>query len=184
MSGMLGPINYHLLPFSFHRQFLFSDIMSFPNRSAWLSIFLSVAVLSIPITDKISPAAGFTVHQVSNPRFVANETQHLRASYAKYQSYSNQSTNASNAASGASDEVVATPVAADSEYLVPVTVQGQELIMNIDTGSADLYVHSSPTTELPLNNNPKVGSSPPIYPHHSKSATHASTQPKTPPSTH
>lgn len=37
-------------------------------------------------------------------------------------------------------EVVATPVVHDSQYLCPVTIGGQTLHLNLDTGSSDLYV--------------------------------------------
>lgn len=116
-------------------------MMCFSSRFAWLSALLSFAVLSIPITEKPSPARGFTIYQVSNPHFIANGTQHLKVAYAKYQSYGSSSHNNSIAGpTSAPDEVVATPVAADSEYLVPVTINGQDLNMNMDTGSSDLCV--------------------------------------------
>lgn len=42
-----------------------------------------------------------------------------------------------------SGEVTATPVNHDSEYICPVTIGGQTLNVNIDTGSSDLYRLSS-----------------------------------------
>lgn len=41
-----------------------------------------------------------------------------------------------------SGEVTATPVNHDSEYICPITVGGQTLNVNIDTGSSDLYIDS------------------------------------------
>ena len=39
-----------------------------------------------------------------------------------------------------SGSVVANPMLHDSEYLSPVTIGGQTMNLDIDTGSADLYV--------------------------------------------
>ena len=39
-----------------------------------------------------------------------------------------------------SGSVVANPMLHDSEYLSPVTIGGQNMNLDIDTGSADLYV--------------------------------------------
>jgi len=58
---------------------------------------------------------------------------------------------ATSSASGAtvSGEVSATPEQNESEYLSPVTIGGQTLNLDFDTGSADLYV-SCTTTSLPV----------------------------------
>lgn len=42
-----------------------------------------------------------------------------------------------------SGQVTATPVNHDSEYICPITIGGQTLNVNIDTGSSDLYILSS-----------------------------------------
>ncbi len=42
-----------------------------------------------------------------------------------------------------SGSVVANPMLNDKEYLSPVTIGGQTLNLDIDTGSADLYVPSN-----------------------------------------
>ena len=58
---------------------------------------------------------------------------------------SNAVTNEKVAAAGghSSGSVVANPMLHNSEYLSQVTIGGQTLNLDIDTGSADLYVPSS-----------------------------------------
>ena len=91
----------------------------------------------------------------SNPR---NGTAALLRTYAKYNwalpvstnTYFNQDAASTPAeptkekvatASGSgSGSVVATPQDHNSEFLCPVTVGGQTLNLNVDTGSSDLYV--------------------------------------------
>ena len=46
------------------------------------------------------------------------------------------------AAAAASGSVTATPEQYDAEYLCPVTIGGQTLNLDFDTGSADLYAPS------------------------------------------
>lgn len=57
----------------------------------------------------------------------------------------NAVTNEKVAAAGGdgSGSVVANPMLLDSEYLSPVTIGGQTLNLDVDTGSADLYVPSN-----------------------------------------
>ncbi|EMC91743.1 hypothetical protein BAUCODRAFT_79696 [Baudoinia panamericana UAMH 10762] len=57
--------------------------------------------------------------------------------------FSNSSASSSGTSSGMVGEVVATPEENESEYLEPVTVGGQVLNMDFDTGSADFWVFSS-----------------------------------------
>lgn len=42
-----------------------------------------------------------------------------------------------------SGSVVANPMLHDNEYLSPVTIGGQAMTLDVDTGSADLYVLSN-----------------------------------------
>lgn len=111
-------------------------MMSFYSHFAVFSGFL-LTVRSIPTTESSSQAAGFTAHQLANPGFVANGTKHLQAAYAKYSSFStNQYTTV--APDSTPDEVVANPAAADSEYVISIEINGQAMLVNLDTGSADL----------------------------------------------
>lgn len=114
------------------------------SRLALLSSLLH-KVQSIPIQNETLPTTGFTIHQIANPHFVANGSLHLQAAYAKYQGYSiNHAYNiklgntSSNWSTSSPYSVVTTPAIADSEYVAPVTIAGQELVVNFDTGSADL----------------------------------------------
>ena len=54
-------------------------------------------------------------------------------------------TNEKVATSGGNGEgsVVANPMLHDSQYLSPVTIGGQTMNLDVDTGSADLYVPST-----------------------------------------
>lgn len=54
-------------------------------------------------------------------------------------------TNENVATSGGkgSGSVVANPMLHDNEYLSPVTIGGQTMNLDVDTGSADLYVPSN-----------------------------------------
>ena len=44
----------------------------------------------------------------------------------------------SNTASGDTGEVSNTPTSSDAQYLSPIKIGGQTLMMNFDTGSSDL----------------------------------------------
>ena len=60
-----------------------------------------------------------------------------------YQKYNAQvPTNVAAAAAAVSGTVAANPEQYDAEYLCPVTVGGNTLNLNFDTGSADLWVFS------------------------------------------
>jgi len=74
-------------------------------------------------------------------------------------------TGGASSSGGKSGEVAATPEQGESEYLEKVTVGGQSLNLDFDTGSADLYVlhmHHSWMNEANLGC--IVGSSPASYP--------------------
>ena len=62
-------------------------------------------------------------------------------------------TNEKVATSGGEGEgsVVANPMLHDSEYLSPITIGGQTMNLDVDTGSADLYVPSNPRSAQGLS---------------------------------
>ncbi|KAJ5190281.1 Penicillopepsin-1 [Penicillium cinerascens] len=88
----------------------------------------------------------FSLHQVARP---ATKTANFAASYghalAKYGANVPSQVKAAAVASGVA---TTTPEANDEEYLTPVSIGGTTLNLDIDTGSADLWVFS---TELPAS---------------------------------
>ena len=62
-------------------------------------------------------------------------------------------TNEKVATSGGEGEgsVVANPMLHNSQYLSPVTIGGQAMNLDVDTGSADLYVPSNPRSAQGLS---------------------------------
>ena len=50
-----------------------------------------------------------------------------------------------------SGSVVANPMLHDSQYLSPVTIGGQTMNLDVDTGSADLYVRSKSSSAQGLS---------------------------------
>ncbi|TKA66599.1 hypothetical protein B0A49_06760 [Cryomyces minteri] len=75
----------------------------------------------------------------------------MSKTYAKYavEAPTDVKVAAANAAASQQGEVSNTPEAHDQSYLCPVTVGGQTLNLDFDTGSADLWVYSTlmPTSE-------------------------------------
>lgn len=94
----------------------------------------------IPI-PQVETKKGFTVAQSIAKPFQAGPVA-LQKTYLKY----NQAVPQSISAAAADGSVTATPEQYDAEYLCPVTIGGQTLNLDFDTGSADLWVFSS---ELP-----------------------------------
>ncbi|KAJ9493928.1 hypothetical protein LTR99_010224 [Exophiala xenobiotica] len=108
--------------------------------SALASISLAKPIL---VADtSVNTKKGFTVNQGPAKPFQPGPVQ-LQKTYNKYNKPA--PADVSNAAA-ADGTVTATPEEYDSEYLCPVTIGGQTLNLDFDTGSADLWVFSS---ELP-----------------------------------
>ncbi|KIX06936.1 uncharacterized protein Z518_04912 [Rhinocladiella mackenziei CBS 650.93] len=94
----------------------------------------------IPASD-VSTKKGFTVKQAIAKPFQAGPVV-LQKTYNKYTT----AVPADVKAAAADGSVTATPEQYDAEYLSPVSIGGQTLNLDFDTGSADLWVFSS---ELP-----------------------------------
>lgn len=90
--------------------------------------------------------SGFSVWQTTPKPFIKSGPVAVASVYAKYGATPPKDVIAAAAAN--SGPVTTTPEQYDSEYLTPVTVGGQTLNLDFDTGSADLWVFSS---ELPAN---------------------------------
>ena len=94
----------------------------------------------IPVPE-VTTKKGFTITQSIAKPFQAGPVV-LQKAYNKY----NSAIPADVKAAAADGSVAANPEQYDAEYLSPVTIGGQTLNLDFDTGSADLWVFSS---ELP-----------------------------------
>ena len=82
-------------------------------------------------------AGTFSVQQQLNEKYVRNGPAVYAQAFAKF----NKPVPADLAKAVSGDgSVTATPAATDTEYICPVTIGGQDLQLNFDTGSADLSV--------------------------------------------
>lgn len=110
--------------------------MRFTNNIAAASALLTVASAS-PIVDKRQKAnKDFVIHQsVAKPNIQSGPAA-LASAYRKYGKPVPQRVAA--AAAGNDGTVTTSPTQYDSEYLTPVTIGGQQLTLDFDTGSSDL----------------------------------------------
>uniref|UniRef100_A0A0D6R3Y9 Peptidase A1 domain-containing protein n=1 Tax=Araucaria cunninghamii TaxID=56994 RepID=A0A0D6R3Y9_ARACU len=111
-----------------------------------LSILAASALATLAMGKPLpqaEPKKGFTVHQ-GIPKPALTGPQHLQNAYLKY----NKPVPGNIKQAAANGQVTATPEQYDVEYLCPVSVGGQTLNLDFDTGSADLWVFSS---ELPAS---------------------------------
>ncbi|KAF7976238.1 hypothetical protein HWV62_7272 [Athelia sp. TMB] len=107
-------------------------------------ILASATLLSAAVASPVEKrGTSFSVTQVANPKFKANGTLAYAKAYKKF----GKTLPAELAAAASSGSVTSTPSDSyDSEYLCPVSIGGQTLNLDFDTGSADLWVFS---TSLP-----------------------------------
>ncbi|KIX05418.1 uncharacterized protein Z518_06290 [Rhinocladiella mackenziei CBS 650.93] len=112
---------------------------------AYLSIVTCLILLSSVYPGYARPLhvrnPGLTIREVKE-RSPSSPQAHLVEAYRKYKAVLPDDV----ATALTNSLVAASPGAYDSRYLCPVTIGGQTLNLNLDTGSADLWVFSS---ELP-----------------------------------
>ncbi|KAL8704530.1 MAG: hypothetical protein Q9201_002304 [Fulgogasparrea decipioides] len=105
-----------------------------------------LAIASASPVDKRAIKKNFTLHQSVPKSKIRSGPASVAATYLKYGKQ--PPANVEAAAAGNDGSVTTTPTEYDSQYLTPVTIGGQELTLDFDTGSSDLWVFS---TETPSN---------------------------------
>ncbi|KAL9598616.1 MAG: hypothetical protein Q9219_004361 [cf. Caloplaca sp. 3 TL-2023] len=116
--------------------------MRFLSNLAAVSAILASATAT-PV-DKRVIKKDFTVHQTVPKSKIRSGPAAVAATFYKYGKQPPASIK--QAAANNDGSVTTTPTEYDSEYLTPVTIGGQQLNLDFDTGSSDLWVFS---TELP-----------------------------------
>ena len=112
---------------------------------------LSVALALIALTNAspIEPRGlAFTVKQSVAKDAIKSGPAAMAATYAKYSKQA--PANVTAAAANNDGTVAADPTQYDSEYLCPVSIGGQTLNLDFDTGSSDLYVFLDHVSNIPL----------------------------------
>ncbi|KAL9001071.1 MAG: hypothetical protein Q9188_005538 [Gyalolechia gomerana] len=104
-----------------------------------VSAIISLAAAS-PV-DKWVIKKDFTVHQSKAKSTIKSGPAAVASTFYKYGKQ--PPANVKAAAANNDGSVVTTPTEYDSEYLTPVTIGGQQLNLDFDTGSSDLWVFSS-----------------------------------------
>lgn len=105
---------------------------------------LVVFASASPVEKKRNLA--FSVHQTVPKPFIKSGPAAVLSVYGKYGATPPQ--DVVDAAASNDGTVTTTPEQYDAEYLTPVSIGGQTLNLDFDTGSSDLWVFSS---ELPAN---------------------------------
>lgn len=101
--------------------------------SAASALFVFTAASPI----ELQPRAGnFIVHQTERKPFKQSGPAAVLSAYSKYNAPAPQ--DVINAAAANDGTVTTTPTQFDSQYLTPVTIGGQTLNLDFDTGSSDL----------------------------------------------
>lgn len=127
--------------------------------SLFIVLLFSCNVLAAPTPTSSRPqrkGTSFKVDRVRQGAAVMDGPIALRRSYSKFKINSVdlgidlldfkplESDSSQNAPeSDQSGEVTASSVQGDAQFISPVTIGGQKIVMNFDTGSADLYVSAS-----------------------------------------
>ncbi|KAL8709381.1 MAG: hypothetical protein Q9220_005875 [cf. Caloplaca sp. 1 TL-2023] len=111
--------------------------------SAASALFILTASSPIELQER---SGNFIVHQTTPKPFKKSGPAAMLATYGKYNAAAPE--DVVKAAAANDGTVTTTPTQYDSEYLTPVTIGGQTLNLDFDTGSSDLWVFSS---ELPAS---------------------------------
>jgi hypothetical protein len=106
----------------------------------------TITVLALAVAAQAAPAANvarsskYSVPAVHNPNFVRNGTAAMLKAYAKHHLTPTREMPSAflNALQKRQDGSAPADPSDGVEYLVPVTVGGQKLNLDLDTGSADL----------------------------------------------
>lgn len=107
-----------------------------------LALGLLLGVSAVPAPSPAQTHKGFTVHQIHKSSGVIKSGPRVNAeAFLKYGKPLPADVKA--AAATQQGTVAANPEEYDSEYLSPVSVGGQTVNLDFDTGSADLWVFSS-----------------------------------------
>lgn len=95
----------------------------------------SAAIFSVAVATPVEKRIGnFSVTQLKNEKFVANGPMAYAKAYKKFNKAMPK-----DLVAATSGSVTASPAGAyDSEYICPVSIGGQTLNLDFDTGSADL----------------------------------------------
>ena len=105
-------------------------------------LHLGLAAMLFATASAAPVRSGFTVHQVAkNKGFIRSGPRVNAETYLKYGK--SMPKDVAHAFATQQGTVSANPEEYDSEYLSPVTIGGQTLNLDFDTGSADLWVYSS-----------------------------------------
>lgn len=108
--------------------------MRFVESLSAASAILALTSAS-PINKRASPNKDFTLVQSVPKTKIRSGPAAVAATYLKY---GKQPPPNVKAAAGNDGTVTTTPTQYDSQYLTPVTIGGQQLTLDFDTGSSDL----------------------------------------------
>lgn len=101
---------------------------------------MAYATLVVASPVEVHKRSAFSVNQVAAGKVYKNGPLQMMKTYAKYAKVGAVAPSdvVSAAAAAQSGQVTATPEEYDESYLCPVSVGGQTLNLDFDTGSADL----------------------------------------------
>ena len=116
---------------------------------SFYQVTLAAALLAVSAAAPTKSSTFQVVQVAKNPGFLKSGPHVMAATYLKF----NKEMPAEVAAAAATTtgSVVATPEQYDSEYLCPVTIGGETLTLDFDTGSSDLYVPVLPENIFPVH---------------------------------